>query len=81
LSIRNLDYLYNPSSVALIGASREAGSIGSVIARNLFRSGFDGPILPVHPHHQSVEGVLAYPDVDPFVLFNLLETLLKLELR
>lgn len=63
MSIRNLDYLYKPASVALIGASREAGSIGSVIARNLLRSGFEGPILPVHPHNESVQGVLAYPDV------------------
>lgn len=63
MSIRNLEYLFEPKSVALIGASRRAGSVGSVIARNLFGSGFDGPVLPVHPSNQSVEGVLAYPDV------------------
>jgi acetyltransferase len=63
VSVRNLQFLFDPSSVALIGASTEAGSIGSVIARNLFRGGFDGPVLPVHPHHRAVEGVLAYPDV------------------
>ena len=63
MSVRNLDALYKPTSVALIGASKRAGSIGSVIARNLLNSGFDGPILPVHPKHQSIEGVLAYPDI------------------
>src|SRR3546814_19217615 len=30
---------------------------------NLFKGGFDGPILPVHPRHESLEGVLAYPTV------------------
>ncbi|MFW6093533.1 MAG: GNAT family N-acetyltransferase [Pseudomonadota bacterium] len=63
MSIRNLEYVFKPESVALIGASKRAGSVGSVVARNLFGSGFDGPVLPVHPHNESVQGVLAYPDV------------------
>ncbi len=63
MSIRNLEHLFEPASVALIGASKRPGSVGSVIARNLFGSGFDGPVLPVHPTHQSIQGVLAYPDV------------------
>ncbi|MGE0622944.1 MAG: GNAT family N-acetyltransferase [Pseudomonadales bacterium] len=63
MSVRNLDHLFKPESVALIGASTEPGSIGAVIAKNLLRAGFEGPVLPVHPRHRSVEGVLAYPDV------------------
>lgn len=63
MSIRNLDHLFKPRSVALIGASKREGSVGSVIARNLIGSGFDGPVLPVHPRHESIHGVLAYPDV------------------
>ncbi len=62
MSIRNLDRLFKPGSVALIGASHEAGSIGALVARNLFNAGFEGPILPVHPRRQAIEGVLAYPD-------------------
>jgi acetyltransferase len=63
MSIRNLDYLFKPKSVAMIGASTRAGSVGSMIAANLFGSRFEGPVLPVHPRHQSIQGVLAYPDV------------------
>jgi acetyltransferase len=63
MSIRNLDHLFKPQSIALIGASKRAGSVGSVIAGNLFGSGFDGPVLPVHPKHESIHGVLAYRDV------------------
>ena len=40
MSIRNLDALFQPRSVALIGASNRPGSVGEVAARNLFRSGF-----------------------------------------
>src|SRR3546814_11781101 len=40
-----------------------SSDLGAVLARNLFKGGFDGPILPVHPRHESLEGVLAYPTV------------------
>lgn len=63
MSIRNLDFLFKPRSIALVGASREPFSVGAVVARNLFDSGFKGPILPVDPSRRAVEGVLAYPDV------------------
>ncbi len=63
MSIRNLDHLFAPSSIALIGASKRAGSIGAVVARNLFHSGFQGPVMPVNPNHKAIEGVLTYPDV------------------
>ncbi len=68
MTIRNLDALFQPRSIALIGGSRRDGSLGAVLARNLFNGGFEGPILPVHPRHQSLEGVLAYPSVEALPL-------------
>ncbi len=64
MTIRNLDYLFNPASVALIGASTQAGSVGAVLAHNLFSADFDGPIMPVNPKYKAVHGVTAYPDID-----------------
>ncbi len=63
MSIRNLDKLFQPNSVAVIGASTRAGSLGAVVMRNLLRGGFRGPVMPVHPRHHAVEGVLTYSDV------------------
>ncbi|TVR84241.1 MAG: GNAT family N-acetyltransferase [Rhodospirillales bacterium] len=63
MSIRNLDYLFKPRSVALIGASKTPSSVGAVVAHNLFNAGFDGPVMPVNPKHRAIEGVLAYADV------------------
>jgi acetyltransferase len=63
MTIRNLQFLFKPHSVALIGASNRPGSIGALLARNLFRGGFDGPVMPVNPKHRAVERVLTYPDV------------------
>jgi acetyltransferase len=37
MTIRNLEFLFKPKSVALIGASRQPGAVGALIARNLFR--------------------------------------------
>lgn len=62
MSIRNLDILFKPRSIALIGASKDRGSVGAVLAHNLFNSGFTGPIMPVNPKHRAIEGVLTYPD-------------------
>ncbi|WP_299391630.1 bifunctional acetate--CoA ligase family protein/GNAT family N-acetyltransferase [Pelagibius sp.] len=64
MTIRNLDALFEPKSIAVVGASRRPGSLGSVLARNLFNGGFQGPIMPVHPRHEAIEGVLAYPSVE-----------------
>jgi acetyltransferase len=63
MSVRNLDYLFKPSSVAVIGASNSPRSVGGVVMRNLLKGGFEGPIMPVNPKYQAVAGVLTYPDI------------------
>jgi len=62
MTIRNLEYLFKPKSIALIGASKQPSSVGAVLARNLFGGGFDGPIMPVNPKHNFIRGVWAYRD-------------------
>ena len=64
MSIRNLSFLFDPSSVAVIGASDRPRSAGAVVMRNLLTGGFKGPIMPVHPKHRAVAGVLAYPRIE-----------------
>lgn len=63
MSIRNLDKLFRPRSVAVIGASPQAGSIGFLVLRNLMAGGFKGRILPVNPKHQTVLGLVSVPAV------------------
>jgi len=63
MTIRNLEFLFKPESIALIGASKKASSVGAVVARNLYRGRFDGPIMPVNPKHRFIRGVWTYPDV------------------
>ena len=45
------------------GASGEPASIGGLLLANLLASGFTGPVYPVNPRHQVIQGVTAYPDL------------------
>ncbi|RPH64231.1 MAG: GNAT family N-acetyltransferase [Burkholderiales bacterium] len=63
MSVRNLVQLFEPRSVAVIGASSKPRHVGNVLMRNLLEGGIAGPIMPVNPGYHAVAGVLAYPDV------------------
>ncbi len=63
MSVRNLVQLFEPRSVAVIGASNTPRHVGNVLMRNLLDGGIAGPIMPVNPKWHAVAGVLAYPDV------------------
>src|SRR5271168_3862708 len=63
MSVRNLDKLFKPCSVALIGATDRPGSVGAVVLRNLRRAGFRGEMLLVNRHHQTLDGMPVYPEV------------------
>jgi acetyltransferase len=62
MSIRNLDKLFNPGSVALIGTV-EPASVGGVVLRNLRRAGFEGDIVRVEEERRTGDGVSVYPDI------------------
>jgi acetyltransferase len=62
MPVRNLDKLFTPRSVALIGAIRP-GSVGAVVARNLRRAGFAGELMLVNPDHHALAGLVVHPDV------------------
>ncbi|MBI3114317.1 MAG: acetate--CoA ligase family protein, partial [Rhodospirillales bacterium] len=63
MTVRHLEKLFNPGSVAVIGATNRKGAVGQLVMRNLLEGEFAGPIMPVNPGHKSIAGVLAYPDV------------------
>ena len=64
MTVRHLEKLFRPESIAVIGASNRPGAVGTVVMRNLLEGEFSGPVMPVNPKHKSVAGVLAYPDVE-----------------
>jgi acetyltransferase len=63
MSVRNLQYLFSPRSVALIGASNKPHSVGATVLHNLLEGGFAGAIMPVNPRYDTLEGHRVYPTV------------------
>ena len=63
MSIYNLDKIFMPGSIAVIGASEKAGNIGHAIVDNLEKSGYEGKIFPVNPHYDVISGLSAYPSL------------------
>src|SRR3972149_3937418 len=63
VSIRNLDKIFEPHRVAVIGASDTPSSVGYTVLRNLVGSGFRGVVYPVNPKRESVQGIQAYKDI------------------
>jgi acyl-CoA synthetase (NDP forming) len=60
----NLKPFFEPSSVAIIGASRTPGKGGYNIAENLKRLGYEGRIYPVNPEAKEILGLPVYPDLE-----------------
>ena len=63
MSIRNLDKMFAPRSIAVIGASDRPKSVGAALMDNMLRAGYRGPVLPVNPKATATHGIMAYPDV------------------
>ena len=61
--IHGLEPLFRPRAVAVIGASRERGTIGAEIFHNLIAHGFQGAAFPVNPRATVVQSVQAYPSI------------------
>lgn len=55
---------FHPRSIAVIGASRQRGTIGGEVFHNLLAYGFRGPVLPINPSAPLVQSVVAYPNVE-----------------
>ena len=63
MSVRNLDRLFAPKSVAIIGATERPHSVGATVLRNVIGGGFKGAVYPVNPKYDTLAGLLAYGTV------------------
>ena len=51
-----LDLMFNPTSVAVFGASETSSGVGARVFANLLAGGFDGPVVPINPKYETVAG-------------------------
>ncbi len=61
--LREMEGFFNPTSVAVAGASKTAMKLGNVVLSNLLRLGFRGRVYPLHPEGGELMGLAAYPDL------------------
>jgi len=58
-----MEKLFNPASVAVIGASDKPDKLGFHVMKSLTRGGYPGKIFPVNPGAQEIMGLPAVPSV------------------
>jgi acyl-CoA synthetase (NDP forming) len=57
------DLLFNPKSIALIGASNNMGKWGAMVFLNIILGGYVGRLYPVNPKEEAIFGHKAYPRI------------------
>lgn len=60
----DLGALFNPVSIAFVGASTSRAKLGYRIIRNLLDFGYRGTVYPIHPTAPEICGVTAYPSIE-----------------
>ena len=60
----NLQRLFEPRSIAIVGASPEPKKIPGMIVDFLRKSGFAGKVYPVNPRYEKIHEFTCYPNVD-----------------
>jgi acetyltransferase len=63
MSIRNLDSLFDPRSVVVVGATQRPASVGATVWRNLTRGTFAGPVYGLNPKYRELDGHAVYARV------------------
>jgi len=58
---KNIEFIMNPRSIAVVGATNRPGSVGLAVFHNILSTGFQGVVYPVNPKLKSVQSVKAYP--------------------
>ncbi|MBL0717506.1 MAG: bifunctional acetate--CoA ligase family protein/GNAT family N-acetyltransferase [Desulfosarcina sp.] len=63
MGVENINRMFQPKSVAVVGASEKPGSIGNALMRKLMKSEFSGNVYPINPNHKTIYTHHAYPSI------------------
>ena len=59
-----LTSLFEPKSVAVIGASDRENSVGNIIFKNILNQGYKGKLYAINPKHETIQGQPAYKSIE-----------------
>lgn len=63
MGTENLNKIFDPTRIAVVGASDRETSVGAKLLRNMIGIGYRGAVYPVNPFRSAVQGITAYPSV------------------
>jgi len=63
-NVHPLEPLFNPRSVAIVGASHHEGKIGNIVLKNIISSGYRGKIYPINPKGGEIFGLKVYRNIE-----------------
>ena len=62
--MNDIKLLFEPRTIAVVGASKDPKKIGHTVVKNILASGYAGKVYPINPAGGDVLGLQAYPDID-----------------
>lgn len=62
-NVKNLSYIFNPKSIAVIGASQIEEKVGGVVLRNLINGNYQGRIIPINPKYEQILGLKCFSKI------------------
>jgi acetate---CoA ligase (ADP-forming) subunit alpha len=62
--LQQLDRMFHPKTVAIIGATKEPDRVGFSILSSLIKGGYPGKIFPIHPRHKEILGIPVLPNLE-----------------
>jgi acetyltransferase len=63
MGLHNLDKIFKPKSIAVVGASEKEGSIGHAIMQNLIEGGYGGEVIPINPRYSTIHGIRTFQSI------------------
>ncbi|USS40079.1 CoA-binding protein [Thermococcus aggregans] len=61
--IKQLERIFEPKSIAIIGASPRPGKIGNMVLKNIISGGYEGKIYPINPNYDEILGFKCYDSI------------------
>ncbi len=63
MNVHNLDCIFKPQRIALVGVSSNPNSVSGKVLTNIVSAGFKGVVYPVNPDYEAVMAMTCFPDI------------------
>ncbi|MFX0083913.1 MAG: acetate--CoA ligase family protein [Candidatus Hodarchaeota archaeon] len=63
MATNDISFLFNPKSIAVIGASDTKGKVGNTVLNNIINSGYKGKIFPINPRAEKIYEISCFKSV------------------